>query len=178
MPSMSIRNFIRFTLTTAALMLLIAGWNSKAACEPVAKSGNSSTVATTGNWLVIVPDKIDWQPAGLLPPGAQMAVLDGDPTKRGFFTMRLKMPDGYRIPAHWHSQPERVTVISGTLYLGMGDGVKDTAIPLGPGAYSSMPPKMMHYGWMKGETILQLTSIGPWTVTYINPADDPRTNKK
>ena len=89
--------------------------------------------------------------------------------------MRLKMPDGYRIPAHSHSQPERVTVLAGTLYLGMGDGSDArAAIPLGPGSYSSMPPKMVHFGWMKGETILQLTSIGPWTVTYVNPNDDPR----
>jgi hypothetical protein len=175
---MSIKRITRFILTAAMLIFTLAGWNSRAACEPADENGHSSTVATTGKWLVIVPDKIDWQPTSLLPSGAQMAVLDGDPSKPGFFTMRLKMPNGYRIPAHWHSQPERVTVISGTLYLGMGDGVKDTAIPLGPGAYSSMPPKMTHYGWMKGETILQLTSIGPWTVTYINPAEDPRIDKK
>ena len=93
--------------------------------------------------------------------------------------MRLKMPDGYRIPAHSHSQPERVTVLSGTLYLGMGDGAKaGSATPLGAGSYSSMPPKMVHFGWMKGETILQLSSIGPWTVTYVNPGDDPRNAAK
>jgi hypothetical protein len=91
--------------------------------------------------------------------------------------MRLKMPDGYRIPAH--SQPERVTVLSGTLYLGLGDGSDPaSARRLGAGSYSSMPPKMVHFGWMKGETILQLTSIGPWTVTYVNPHDDPRTARK
>jgi quercetin dioxygenase-like cupin family protein len=175
---MSIKKCTGFTLTAAMLMLLIAGWNSKAACEPADKNRDSSTVATTRKWLLVVPEKIDWQPTGLLPPGAQMAVLDGDPSKPAFFTMRLKMPDGYRIPAHWHSQPERVTVLSGTLYLGTGDGAKDTAVPLGPGTYSSMPPKMAHYGWMKGETILQLTSIGPWTVNYIDPADDPRIKTK
>jgi quercetin dioxygenase-like cupin family protein len=112
-------------------------------------------------------------------PGAEIAVLEGDPAKPGFFTMRLKMPDGYRIPAHSHSQPERVTVLSGTLYLGLGDGVNAaSAIALSAGSYSSMPPKMVHFGWMKGETILQLTSIGPWTVTYVNPRDDPRKASK
>jgi hypothetical protein len=84
-----------------------------------------------------------------------------------------------RIPAHSHSQPERVTVLSGTLYLGIGDGSDaGAAIPLSAGSYSSMPPKMMHFGWMKGETILQLSSIGPWTVTYVNPNDDPRKASK
>src|SRR5665213_75433 len=71
--SMPIKKITRFTLTVATLMLLIAGWNSKAACEPAEKNGGASTVATTGKCLVIVPDKIDWQPTGLLPPGAQMA---------------------------------------------------------------------------------------------------------
>ena len=138
-----------------------------------------AAVATSGERLAITPDQIVWQPAKQLPPGAQMAVLEGDPSKPGFFAMRLKMPDGYLIPAHRHSQAERVTVIEGTLYLGEGDGSdKASAIALGPGSYSSMPPETLHYGWMKGETILQLTSIGPWTVTYLKAADDPRSGSK
>jgi quercetin dioxygenase-like cupin family protein len=169
------------TTSYAALLfaLLLAG---SSLIPPVAAAqGNAATgaVPTSGERLAITPDQIVWQPAKLLPPGAQMAVLEGDPSKPGFFTMRLKMPDGYLIPAHRHSQAERVTVIEGTLYLGEGDGSdKATAIALGPGSYSSMPPDTLHYGWMKGETILQLTSIGPWTVTYLKPADDPRNESK
>jgi len=143
------------------------------------RDGGATEVAKTGQWRATRPDEIKWRSSKLLPPGAQMAVLEGDPSKQEFFIMRLKMPDGYRIPAHSHSQPERVTVLSGTLYLGMGDGADaGSAIPLGVGSYSSMPPKMVHFGWMKGETILQLTSIGPWTVTYVNPNDDPRKASK
>jgi hypothetical protein len=68
-----------------------------------------------------------------------------------------------------------VTVLSGTRYLGLGDGSnKGAAVPLGPGTYSSMPPKTPHFGWTQGETILQLSSLGPWTLTYVKPADDPR----
>ena len=89
--------------------------------------------------------------------------------------MRLKVPDGYRFPAHWHSDTERVTILSGTLYLGIGDGSNRAAVvPLGAGTYSSMPPKTQHFAWTRGETILQLSSLGPWTLTYFNPADDPR----
>ncbi len=119
--------------------------------------------------------KIAWQPTNLLPPGVQIAVSEGDPAKPGFFTVRLKVPDGYRFPAHWHSDAERVTVLSGTLYLGLGDGSnKAAAVPLAAGTYSSMPPKTAHFGWAEGETIRQLSCIGPWTLTYVTPPDDPR----
>jgi quercetin dioxygenase-like cupin family protein len=168
------------TLCGALLIaFLLIGSVRIAAAAEAQGDGTGASIATNGERLAITPDQIVWQPAKLLPPGAQMAVLEGDPTKPGFFTMRLKMPDGYLIPAHRHSQAERVTVIEGTLYLGEGDGSdKASAIALGPGSYSSMPPETLHYGWMKGETILQLTSIGPWTVTYLKPADDPRKGSK
>ena len=127
------------------------------------------------HWHLQEPSRIEWQTADTLPPGAQVAVLEGDPSKEGFFTMRLKMPDGYRVPPHWHPKQERVTVLSGTLNLGHGDTFDmKKAKALGPGTYSSMPPKMTHYAWMTGETILQLTTLGPWSITYVNADDDPR----
>jgi hypothetical protein len=126
-------------------------------------------------WVLHEPATIEWRVAETLPPGAMIAVLEGDPAQPGFFTMRIKMPDGYRVPAHWHSQQERVTVISGMLNLGSGDGFDPSATKALPaGTYSSMPPHMTHFGWMTGETVLQLSTIGPWTITYVNPADDPR----
>ena len=129
-------------------------------------------------WVLHEPDQIEWRVAETLPPGAMIAVLEGDPNQAGFFTMRIKMPDGYRVPPHWHSQQERVTVISGVLNLGSGDSLEPSATKALPaGTYSSMPPKMTHFGWMTGETVLQLSAIGPWTITYVNPADDPRTKR-
>lgn len=126
-------------------------------------------------WVLYQPAEIQWRPAENLPPGAMVAVLEGDPAKEGYFTMRIKMPDGYRVPPHWHSQQERVTVLSGTLNLGAGDTFNASATkPLPAGTYSSMPPRMTHFAWMSGETVLQLSTMGPWTVTYVNPADDPR----
>ena len=173
------RRMRRSYFSAALLVLALLSRHLDGACDQAHDGGAATAIATAGQWRVTAPDKIEWLPSKLLPPGAQMAVLEGDPSKPEFFIMRLKMPDGYRIPAHSHSQPERVTVLAGTLYLGRGDG-SDTAsaIPLGAGSYSSMPPKMVHFGWMKGETILQLTSIGPWTVTYVNPNDDPRQASK
>ena len=126
-------------------------------------------------WLLREPSAIEWRVADTLPPGALVTVLEGDPSAEGFFTMRIKMPDGYRVPPHWHSRQERVTVLSGVLNLGQGERFDAAATkPLPAGTYSSMPPGMTHFGWMSGETVLQLSTQGPWTITYVNAADDPR----
>ncbi len=128
-----------------------------------------------------------YPPAGLkwangpasLPPGAELAVLEGDPRKEGPFVMRLKMPDGYRIPPHTHPKPERVTVISGTFHIGMGntfDPAKGTAMPAG--TFGTWAPGMKHFVWATGETVIQLHGNGPWVIEYVNPADDPRKAKK
>ena len=131
-------------------------------------------------WDLFKPDQIQWRdgPPSLL-PGAKMAILEGDPAKEGFFTMRLKLPDGYRVFPHWHPRTERLTIIQGIVNLGTGDRFDTAATQTLPaGAYSSMPPKMTHFAWMRGETILQLSSIGPWEVVYVNPTDDPRSHAK
>ncbi len=126
-------------------------------------------------WMLYAPAGIQWKASDSLPPGAMVAVLEGDPSKDGFFTMRIKMPDGYRVPPHWHSMQERVTVISGVLNLGHGGTFDPTATKaLGAGTYSSMPGGMQHFAYMTGETVLQLSTMGPWTVTYVHPEDDPR----
>lgn len=122
------------------------------------------------------PDQLKWT-AGppSLPAGAQIAVLEGDPTKQGPFTIRLKFPDGYRIPPHWHPSLEHVTVISGTFNLAEGekaDTSKGTELP--PGSFFLRAPKAPHFAWATGETVIQLHGMGPWGINYVNPADDPR----
>lgn len=117
-----------------------------------------------------------WQkgPASL-PPGALIAVLEGDPGKEGPFVFRLKLPDGYKVPPHTHPKTERVTVISGTFHIGMGgrfDMSKGQVMPAG--SYGYWKTGMKHYVWTKGETILQFHGMGPWSIHYVNPADDPR----
>jgi len=126
--------------------------------------------------VMVTPDKVQWGPAPTsLPPGAQAAVLDGDPTKPGLFVVRLKFPDGFRVPPHWHPTDEHVVIISGTLMAGMGPKVDEGSMQtLAAGSYVKMPRKMNHYVRAKGETILQLTAMGPFEVTYVNPQDDPR----
>lgn len=125
------------------------------------------------------PDKIEWKEGpAVLPRGAKFAVLEGDPAKEGPFVLRIKMPDGYRIPPHTHPKVERVTVISGTFHLGMGkkfDAAAGTVMPAG--AYGFWEPEMEHFAWSKGETVVQLHGMGPWGIKYVNPDDDPRSQK-
>lgn len=125
---------------------------------------------------MVTPDKIQWGPAPpSLPPGAQASVLDGDPGKAGLFVVRIKFPDGYRVPPHWHPTDEHVNIISGTLMAGMGGKVDEGAMQALPaGSYVKMPRKMNHYVRAKGETIVQVTAMGPFEVNYVNPQDDPR----
>jgi hypothetical protein len=143
-------------------------------------SGTSMSDAAPAMHQTILPDQVKWQTnPPTLPPGAKMAVLEGDPSKPGFFTIRGWLPANYQIPPHWHPNAERVTVISGALYLGEGDHIDEAgAQPLPAGAYSSMPAGMHHFAFTREETIIQVSSIGPWGITYVNPADDPRTKTK
>ena len=102
-------------------------------------------------------------------------VLYGDPSKEGLFAMRIKVPKGYHIPPHTHSKPEIVTVISGAARLGMGEKADETKTEsFKQGAFMAMPPDTAHYVYADEETVVQLNTMGPWEVRYINPKDDPR----
>jgi len=126
--------------------------------------------------LLFAPDEIQWEDGpGSLEPGAEMAMLEGDLAEPEIFTMRLRFPDGFTIAPHSHPNVERLTVISGTFYLGTGDEMDpDTAEPLEAGSYMSMPPGTNHYAIAEGETIVQISTLGPWEVEYVDPEDDPR----
>ena len=126
--------------------------------------------------IVVMPDALKWGPApSVLPAGASISVLDGDPGKPQPFTMRLRMPNGYKIAPHYHPATEHVTVISGTLKVGMGDSFDEGQMKTLPtGSFAAIPPKMHHYAMAQGETVLQLHGIGPWRLVYVNKADSPR----
>jgi hypothetical protein len=126
--------------------------------------------------VMVTPDKIKWNPAPpSLPKGAQVAVLAGDPRKEGAYTMRVKLPDGFKVPPHWHPVDENVTVIEGTFNMGRGEKFDRAATQELPvGSYVKMPKKMRHFAWAKGETIIQVHGMGPFEINYVNAADDPR----
>ena len=123
--------------------------------------------------------EIKWGPAPpVLPAGAQMAVLSGDPAGTGLVTLRLKLPAGYQIAPHSHPTDEHVTVISGTLALGMGDTLdRAKSKTLRAGGYGVAPANMHHFAWTKGGAVVQVNLIGPFAITYVNPADDPSRKK-
>jgi quercetin dioxygenase-like cupin family protein len=127
----------------------------------------------------VQPNEIKWSPVpSVLPAGGQMAVLSGDPAGTGLVTLRLKMPPGYQIPPHWHPTDEHVTVISGTLALGMGDTLdREHSKILRAGGYAVAPASMHHFAWTKTGGIVEINLIGPFAITYVNTGDDP-THKK
>jgi quercetin dioxygenase-like cupin family protein len=126
------------------------------------------------------PAELQWGPApDILPAGAQLAVLEGNPTKPGEFTMRLKMPNGYKIPPHFHPRMEHVTLMSGSFHVGMGDKFDESHMAGVPvGTFIWIKPGAHHFAMAMGETIIQLHGNGPWVLTYVNPQDDPRKKKK
>lgn len=109
------------------------------------------------------------------PPGVKLAVLDGDPSKAGaMFTLRLKTQDGFKIPPHWHSVDEMITVMEGSLGLGFGEKFEKDKIRFMPaGTYARMTKGERHFGMTKGETIVQISGVGPFDVNYVDPSDDP-----
>ena len=133
-----------------------------------------------GDFKLFPMIEIEWKDGpAVLPPGAKIAVLEGDPSKEGPFVFRVKMPDGYRIPPHTHPKTERVTVIAGTFNIGMGAKFDEqTTKPMPVGTYGYWGAGMKHFVWIKGETVVQFHGMGPWTIQYLNPDDDPRNKRK
>jgi hypothetical protein len=132
-----------------------------------------AAVAGDGH-LRFAPGDIVWQdgPASL-PPGAQVVVLEGDPAAAGPLTLRLKFPPGYQVPPHTHPAIEHVTVLERSFGLGsVGDAAGGEE--LGVGGYVIVPVGHPHHAWTSEGTVIQLHSVGPWGITYLDPRDDPR----
>jgi quercetin dioxygenase-like cupin family protein len=119
---------------------------------------------------------LSWGPApAVFPEGAQMAVVRGDPSKAAPFTVELSFPDGYRIPPHFHPTDETVEVKKGTFLVGMGDTLDlSKTNTMKVGAKGKVPANHHHYAVAKGATVVSVTSMGPFAMTYVNPADEPQ----
>jgi hypothetical protein len=130
--------------------------------------------------ILLSPDDVKWADAPpSLPAGAKAAVIFGDPSKAGPFTLRVKMPADYKVPPHFHPDTETVTVLSGTFNVSMGDTFDASKCKsMGAGSFVALPGKSPHFVYAKGETLIQVSAMGPWSLTYVNPADDPRNSKK
>jgi hypothetical protein len=131
--------------------------------------------AQSGDHKMVLPKDLQWSDVPSLPKGAKASVIEGPMNEAVPFTVRLKFPANYRVPPHWHPGVERVTVLSGTFHMGLGekfDQKKTHALPVG--GIMIMQPKTPLFAWTKSETVVQIHSTGPWVVNYVNPADDPR----
>jgi ChrR Cupin-like domain len=148
---------------------------------PLASLAISLTVAAgpvfaQSTHILVPADKVQWGPAPpFLPAGAQIAVLQGNPSQKGPVTLRLRLPANYNIPAHWHSMAETVTVLSGAFHVGMGDKLdRQTSQELQPGGFVSLPASMRHFAWTAKPTVVQVNLQGPFDIFYVNPADNPQ----
>jgi quercetin dioxygenase-like cupin family protein len=162
--------FMRSTRSFIAATLVAV---SAAACSSVNRQASEpGSVAVTDAGP---QQTIQWGPApAVFPPGAQLAVMQGDPSKAEPFTVRLKFPNGYKIPPHTHPTEENVTVLSGTFLAGMGAQLNESNVQAnGRGDFLSIPANHAHYAIARGETIVQVNAIGPFTLTYVNPDGTP-----
>jgi ketosteroid isomerase-like protein len=137
---------------------------------PKAPAGTHATVAASA---------LKWgdAPPGM-PAGMRAAVVSGDPSQPQPYVLRAQLPANYRIPPHWHPTTENITVLSGTVALGMGEKFDESAMQdVAAGGFASVPADMRHFFMSKTAATIQVHGIGPFGITYLNAADDPRTKK-
>jgi len=172
---------MRLAISSAFFFSLVA----TAACaqQPTASNPASRTAGTT-TFTVAQPSaskapELKWGPAPpVFPAGAQMAVLQGNPGGTSLFTVRLRFPNGYKIAPHTHPTDENVTVISGNFRVGMGTTFdRASMMTLKSGGFVTAPANHAHFAVAEGQTEVQVHAIGPFAMTYVNPADDPSAAK-
>jgi quercetin dioxygenase-like cupin family protein len=152
----------------ALLIALVTGL-SFAAAGPSASADEPAHV-------LLNPGDIKWGDAPpVFPPGAKMAVLFGDPAKPGLFIVRVRMPGGYIVPAHWHSSDEVVSIVRGSGAFGLGDKFDRAQLhTLTTGGFIVAPAKHNHFAMTKDGMIIQIAATGPFDMNYVDPKDDPR----
>jgi len=147
-----------------------------AVCFAVSLCFVSFALAGEEKHIMLTPFDIKWADAPTVAPGAKIAVIEGNLKEAAPFTIRLKLAAGTKLPLHTHPAVERVTVISGALFLGAGEKFEPkNAKALGVGSVAIMPVGMKMFAFTKKETIIQLHGTGPWGISYLNPADAPKT---
>ena len=167
-------------ITSVSLIVAVLASISLAIAAHEKKDSKQTAAAADSQHILVTPADVKWSDAPpSVPAGAQLAVLEGDPGKKGAFTVRFQAPDAYKVPPHTHPTAEKITVISGTMLLGTGAKFDETAVrEMPPGSFSVMPAGMQHFVTMRGNTVIQVSGDGPFEIKNVNPADDPRKTPK
>ena len=136
------------------------------------------TVLMRSSYVADDPDKLKWERNMATPWGMRTVTLYGDPTKSGPYVFRAKMPSGYKLPPHRHSDTRTVTVLKGVYWAGVGEEYDALKMEeLSPGAYYVAEAQVPHYAWARKEVIIQVMGMGPTSnIRFVNPEDDPRNN--
>jgi hypothetical protein len=167
-----------FVSVVVLCCLAVAQDSAKTASPAAGKTASKPTAAPRKN--AFTPDQIQYgPPPAFVAPGATLAVIEGNPmAATGDYVVRLKIPDGYKVAPHWHPKRENVTVISGTLKVGMGDKFDETKMmSFAAGSFAYLDPSMHHYAMGSGETVLQINGTAPFKINYVDPNDDPSKKK-
>jgi hypothetical protein len=160
--------------------ILVAAVLAIAACSKGSATSDAPNAPPTTAAPSAAPQQdIQWGPApSVFPPGAEFAVLEGDPSKAEPFTVRLRFPNGYKIPPHTHPTTENVTVLAGTFLAGMGTRFVESEMQaFGRDGFASIPADHPHYAMARGLTVVQVHAIGPFVLTYVDPADTPAASR-
>jgi anti-sigma factor ChrR (cupin superfamily) len=158
---------MKIRIPLALVVIMIIASLSAAQDERQAKSAAPENSKDRSPHTMITPESIKWNAQGF-------AVLSGSPNVEGKpFVIRLKFGDGVKIAPHWHPTDEHITVLTGAFYMGMGEKFNEsTAKEMSAGSYSLMPKEMRHFGWTKGETVVQIHGIGPFKTYWVEPVED------
>jgi len=175
------RIVVAFTLLISTVLASAACANDRPSGANDARPTNAATGAnqaqpTGADHVMVSPAELKWADAPSLPPGAKVSLIEGQLDQPVPYTLRLQFPANYQLPAHWHPAVEHVTVLSGVINMGVGDTLDKTktmALPMG--SIVIMQPNTNHFLWTAEEATVQVHGVGPSSITYVNPADDPRT---
>jgi quercetin dioxygenase-like cupin family protein len=124
------------------------------------------------------PEDVDWKPYPAFPGAANLAVLQGNPSEPGLYTVRVRVHPGAKLPPHWHPEDRVYTVISGIFYIGVGERFDSEKLaPYAPGAVILLPGRTPHFHWARsGEYVTQVSAVGPLGVEFVDPSDDKRND--
>jgi quercetin dioxygenase-like cupin family protein len=126
----------------------------------------------------VLPEDIDWKPFAAFPPSVRLAIIVGQPSEAGPYTIRVRAPRGAKLMPHRHPEDRVYTVMSGVFYIGLGDQFDaDRLEAYPPGSVIILPGNTWHFHWAKSsEYVTQITAIGPLGLEYNSAKDDPRNN--